>query len=105
MNLLEFMLMGGGLTTLSNDIITKWIGPVFFVAIAVYALILLKDRQFRQAIVFAGIAIIVGLFVFFGQELFGKSGSLTRVGKGISDKIQSAGMMFEIAKSYIGTWL
>lgn len=65
-----------GLQSLQNSLINDWIGPVFFIALAVGAIYFVVNREFRKLAVFAGIAVVVALFIFFGEEIFGSSGTL-----------------------------
>lgn len=76
-----------GLQSLQNSLINDWIGPVFFIALAVGAIYFVVNREFRKLAVFAGIAVVVALFIFFGEDLFGARGNLTNSGKKITDSV------------------
>lgn len=81
--------MGAGLTELWNSIQANWIAPLYIAAIAVFAIIFLKDRQWMKLIGFVGIAAVVGVLVFAGPALFGKDGSLTGVAKKAAGEINT----------------
>lgn len=100
MELSQLLVIGQGLTKLTESFITNWIGPVFIAGVALYSLFLLKDRQFRQASIFAAIAVIVGLFVYFGKDLFGSGGSLTKVGKGLAGEIGNNALTGRIVENF-----
>lgn len=70
-----------GLQSLQNSLINDWIGPVFFIALAVGAIYFVVNREFRKLAVFAGIAVVVALFIFFGEDLFGQNGQISGVGR------------------------
>lgn len=77
-----------GLGDLANKIIDDWIGPVFIVAVAAFALIFIKDRAWMKLIGFVGIAAIVGVLIFLGDNFFGESGSLTGVADNAARQIK-----------------
>jgi hypothetical protein len=74
---------------LVNSVITDWLGPILIVMIAALSLMFIVRKQWVSALSFAGLAIIVSLFVFFGPQLFGKSGNLTGVGNKLSQQINT----------------
>lgn len=79
-----------GLQSLQNTLINDWIGPVFFIALAVGAIYFVVNREFRKLAVFAGIAVVVALFIFFGNEIFGPGqGGLTDVGRGVISEVNA----------------
>ena len=67
-----------GLNGIINGLVGNWLGPAYIILIAVVAIHFVKDRQFRELAAFGGIAAIVGLFLFFGNALFGASGKVTK---------------------------
>lgn len=77
------------LGNLLNTAISDWIGPVLVGVIAVVAIILLWRRQFAGFITFAAMAVLAALFVFFGGDLFGKNGNLSKAGKDVAKKINT----------------
>lgn len=68
-----------GLGDLSENIISNWLGPIFLVAVAAFAIIFIKDRAWMKLIGFVGIAAIVGVLIFAGDTFFGENGSLKGV--------------------------
>lgn len=79
--------MAAGLADLWDNVLSNWIGPLFLAAVAVFALVFIKDRAWMKLIGFVGIAAIVGLLVWGGDALFGESGSLKNVAQGLSEDI------------------
>lgn len=79
----------GGLSGLTDKLLSNWIQPVYLVAVAVFAIIFIKDRSFTKLIAFVAIAAVVGVFVFAGDSLFGKSGALTNTAVGIGNQIDA----------------
>jgi hypothetical protein len=77
-----------GLQELQDYIINSWLGPVFIIGIAAFALIFIKDRAWMKLISFVGIAAVVGVLVFGGSALFGKDGSLQDVAEGTASKVK-----------------
>lgn len=75
------------LNGLLNTAISNWIGPVLIGIIAAVALVLLWKKQFAGFITFAAMAVLASLFVFFGKDLFGKDGNITKAGKDVAKKI------------------
>lgn len=71
-----------GLQDLQNTIIDDWLGPIFIVGVAAFALIFIKDRAWMKLLGFVGIAAIVGVLIFAGEAFFGDGGTLTEVAKG-----------------------
>lgn len=82
------------LTTLAlgdlvNTAIADWIGPVLVGIIAIVAVVLLWKRQFAGFLTFAAMAVLAALFVFFGGDLFGKNGNISKAGKDVAKKINT----------------
>jgi uncharacterized membrane protein YqiK len=75
------------LSDLVSTAISDWIGPVFVAVIAVVAIVLLWQKKLAAFITFAAVAVLAGLFIFFGDDLFGKSGNLSGAGKQAAEKI------------------
>ena len=67
----------GGLGDMQKDIIKGWIGPVFILIVAVVAILFVKEREFRKLAAFLGIAAIVGIIIFAGDQLFGDKGKIS----------------------------
>lgn len=75
------MFNASGITTLMNQLLDGWIGPAFIFIVAAVSLTFLFKRQFRELATFAIIAAIAGAMIFFGMELFGKSGTFSTLAK------------------------
>lgn len=77
-----------GLSELWEAIQKDWLGPLFFAAVAVFAIIFVKDRAWMKLIGFVGIAAIVGVLIFAGDSLFGKGDAgLTGTAADLADKV------------------
>ncbi|MEU4014246.1 hypothetical protein AB0E56_03180 [Microbacterium sp. NPDC028030] len=74
---------------LVNTAIADWIGPVLVGIIAVVAIVLLWKRQFAGFLTFAAMAVLAALFVFFGGDLFGKNGNISKAGKEVAKRINA----------------
>ena len=85
---LNDLILGGGLTSVTNSLLTQWVQPVFILIVAAFALYFIKNRQFRELGAFVVIATIVGIMVFLGKDFFGQEGKLTssvsKVAKGVN---------------------
>lgn len=80
MDTLLTVIYGAGLSDLWNNVLADWIKPIYLAAVAVFAIVFLKDRAWMKLIGFVGIAAVVGVLVFAGESLFGgKDASLTKV--------------------------
>ena len=94
MNILQtFMLQAvvfaeGGLQDLQDTIINNWLGPVFIVAVAAFAIVFIKDRAWMKLLGFVGIAAIVGVLIFAGDAFFGDEGSLKGTAEGLAEDIK-----------------
>ena len=66
--------LGAGLEGLSKTLVDQWIGPIYIVT-------LLLKKEIRGLVAFLIVAIICGLLVYFGKDLFGSSGKLTGAAK------------------------
>jgi len=89
-NLVEIEAAGSGLTNLWNTVLKSWITPLFIAAVAVFAIMFIKDRAWMKLIGFVGIAAVVGVLVFAGGELFGsKDAGLTKVAKNAAKQINT----------------
>lgn len=73
--------LGAGLEGLSKTLVDQWIGPIYIVIVAVVAITLLLKKEIRGLVAFLVVAIICGLLVYFGKDLFGSSGKLTGAAK------------------------
>lgn len=80
--------LAAGLSDLQSKILTNWIGPLFILGVAVFALVFIKDRAWMKLIAFVGIAAVVGTLIFAGSELFGsKDKGLTKVAKDAANQV------------------
>lgn len=87
---LSTMVLGAGLTELWNDVLSGWVTPLYIAAVAIFAIVFLKDRAWMKLIGFVGIAAVVGVLVFAGGELFGnKDSGLTGVAKKAATNINT----------------
>lgn len=77
LNTIQTLPLGAGLENLSKTLVKDWIGPIYIVIVAVVAITLLIKKEIRGLVAFLVVAIICGLLVYFGSELFGRSGKLT----------------------------
>ena len=73
--------LGAGLEGLSKTLVDQWIGPIYIVIVAVVAITLLLKKEIRGLVAFLVVAIICGLLVYFGKDLFGSRGKLTGAAK------------------------
>lgn len=79
-----------GLSELWNTVLSDWITPIYIAAVAVFAIMFLKDRAWMKLIGFVGIAAVVGVLVFAGGELFGsKDSGLTKVATDVAKEINT----------------
>lgn len=85
MNLIPTNILALG--SLVDTAINDWIGPVFVIILAVIAITLAIRKQLAAFLSFALVAVIAGIFVFFGSDIFGKNGNITKAGKDIAKKI------------------
>lgn len=79
-----------GLDSIYTTVIQKWIGPLLLIAIAVFAIVFIKDRAWMKLVSFVGIAAIVALLIYAGPTLFGNgkgNGVLTKTANNIANKI------------------
>jgi hypothetical protein len=81
---------GDGLNTLWIDILNNWVKPIFLAAVAVFAVIFIKDRAWMKLIAFVGIAAVVGVLVFAGEYFFGSADAgLTKVASNLADQVNT----------------
>lgn len=69
--------------------ISGWIAPIFFIIVAVVAIMLLWKRQIRELVIFIIIAALAGLLIFFGEALFGQDGNITGAANKIVKEINT----------------
>lgn len=85
----DSLYLAAGLSTLWTNIQNNWLGPIFLAAVAVFAIMFIKDRAWMKLIAFVGIAAIVGVLVYAGDSLFGKNGNLKNVAQKAAKDINS----------------
>lgn len=76
-----------GLQTLQKSFINNWIGPAFLIVVAAVSIKFLMSRQFRELFAFVVIAMIVAVFIFAGQRMFGEGGIFTQIGEGAAEQL------------------
>lgn len=94
MDLLVFLAAkteNAGLGTLQSSLVSNWIGPILFIAVAAISIKFIISRQFRELAGFLGIAAVVGLLVFNAGSLFGTKGTFTKIADSFSDKLTDGG--------------
>lgn len=82
------LVYAGGLNNLSEYVINSWVGPLFIAAVAVFAVIFIKDRSWTKLIGLVGIAAVVSVLVFGGQTFFSDGGTFNNVAEKAGKKIQ-----------------
>lgn len=75
------LVLNAGLNKLVQKAQDDWIGPAFFIMVAGLSLVFIKNRQFRELLAFLGIAIVVGVLIFFARDLFGRESHLVKTAK------------------------
>lgn len=76
---------GKGLDGLYTEFINNWLGPIYLIAVAVFSVVFLKDRKFRELFSFIAIATVVALLIFFTKDFFGSKGKVTTNIKGAAE--------------------
>lgn len=66
-----------GLMNLYNKFVVNWLGPIYLITVAIFAVVFLKDRKFRELFSFIAIATIVAILIFFTKEFFSNDGKIT----------------------------
>lgn len=77
------------LSNLVDFAINSWIGPAFVLIVAAVAIVLAIKRQLAAFLSFAAVAVIAAIFIFFGDDLFGKNGNISKAGKDVATKINT----------------
>lgn len=83
------VLNANGLSKITKDLLDNWIAPVFIVVVAAVALTFLFKREFRNLATFLIIAAVVGAMIFFGDMLFGKNGTFSKLAKDSAQTINT----------------
>lgn len=88
--MLDQLIVMQGLSGLWSTVLQNWITPLYIAAVAVFAIVFIKDRAWMKLISFVGIAAVVGVLVLAGAEIFGnKDSGLTGVAKNQAGQINS----------------
>lgn len=66
-----------GLDGLYTQFVNDWLGPIYLITVAIFAVVFLKDRKFRELFSFIAIATIVAILIFFTKDFFSKEGQIT----------------------------
>lgn len=90
MNFYLNFIQAAGISGLWDTIKTNWVAPLFFAAIAIFALMFIKDKAWTKLLSFAGIAAVVGVLIFAGEGLFGNSGTTKKLVEKEAKKIKTA---------------
>lgn len=89
-NMLDQFVVMAGLSGLWSTILANWVTPLYIAAVAVFAIVFIKDRAWMKLISFVGIAAVVGVLVLAGAEIFGNpNGGLTGVAKNQATQINT----------------
>ena len=78
---------------LATPLLTNWIAPADLAGIALISIIFIKDRAWMKLISFLGIAALVAIPIFFGDELFGGEG-LFKVGSDLAKQVNAVEAYF-----------
>lgn len=89
LNTINFI-VAAGLSGLWDTILKNWIGPIFIAAVAIFAIVFIKDRAWMKLLSFVGIAAVVGVLVFAGSTLFGSEGTTKKLIEKEAKKIDTA---------------
>lgn len=81
------LIPAAGLSELWTTILQGWIGPIFLAAIAVFAIVFLKDRAWMKLISFVGIAAVVAVLIYAGPVLFGDGGTFQSVAEDAATQV------------------
>lgn len=92
---------GGGLNSLWDTIKSDWLGPIYFAAIACFALVFIKDRAWMKLLTFIGVAAIVGVLIFMGEDFFGNNGQLTKAADKQGKNINTIALMAQYAQYHL----
>lgn len=78
-----------GLMKLYEEFVSDWLGPIYLITVAIFSIVFLKDRKFRELFSFIAIATIVAILIFFTKYFFsgdnGQGGKLTNAVKTATD--------------------
>lgn len=93
LDLLNLMtLIPGDFSGAFEKLKSGYLGPLFFIAIAVFALVFIKDRAWIKLVSFVGIAAIVSLFIFNSEAIFGSGGAANDVANDVVTSVNAITM-------------
>lgn len=84
---LATVIPAAGLSELWTTILQGWVGPIFLAAIAIFAIVFLKDRAWMKLISFVGIAAVVAVLIYAGPVLFGDGGTFQSVAENAATQV------------------
>lgn len=76
-----------GLQGLWENIKSNYLGPIFLAAIAIFAIVFIKDRAWMKLASFIGIAAIVSLFIYNSDGIFGQGGSANNAAQDVANSL------------------
>lgn len=98
------LLMSGGLKNVQKTLVENWLGPAYIILVICIAIPMIKDRQIRNLIIFLVFAGVLGVVIFFGDDLFGKNGFFTKGAQEvIGVKEGSANVITLVDKDYFNS--
>lgn len=86
-----FIPAASGISGVWDDIRGNWIGPLFFMAVAVFSIKFIKTKEWTKLFGFIGISALVGLMVFGGGIMFGNNGAFSKLAQKSSKKVTDDG--------------
>lgn len=91
LEMLDFLnqsaVLDAGLKGLWDTIRDDWLGPIFLAAVAVFAIVFIKDRSWMKLVTFIAIAAIVSLFIFNGDGIVGSNGTASGAAQDVMNSI------------------
>lgn len=85
-----------GLTGVRDVLVNDWVGPGYVIAIGIVSLLFIKDRAWMKLFSFLGIAAVVAIPIFLGDQLFSEDGGVVSSGKRIADQINTVDVVSPI---------
>lgn len=85
-----------GLTGVRDVLVKDWVGPGYVIAIGIVSLLFIKDRAWMKLFSFLGIAAVVAIPIFLGDQLFSEDGGVVSSGKRIADEINTVDVVSPI---------
>lgn len=84
------LIPAAGLENLWETVRDDWLVWIFLGFVAVCALPMIRSKSWRELFGLVAVAVVVGLLLFAGQDLFGsEDATFTKVGKDAADEINS----------------